>query len=382
MVITLVMDKYVGDDGKVTNGTTMTTLRFAKKLMEHGHEVRIVTCTPNTSSNVYVVPEYNMGCFTKITHAQGMALGKPDKEILKKAFEGSDVIHFLMPFMLAREGKRMADEMGIPSTCAFHVQPENITYSLGLKGNKLASNTIYNVFRGYYNKFNHVHCPSNMIANQLHQHGYKAETHVISNGVSSAFVPKEVEKPTEYKDKIVVMMIGRLSNEKRQDLIINAIAESKYKDKIVLVLCGVGPQKDKIDKLAKKKGVKVEFKFLAEKDLVDVCNYADIYVHASDIEIEAIGCIEAFSCGMVPIISDNELSATNQFALTDYNLFKHGNYFDLRDKIEFFIEHDDIKQDLSKKYIEYAKQFALDNCVKELEKVFEKAIEENKSQTM
>lgn len=382
MVITLVMDKYIGDDGKVTNGTTMTTVRFAQKLIEHGHEVRIVTCTPNSSKNVYVVPEYNMGVFTKVTHEQGMALGKPDKKILEEAFRGSDVIHFLMPFMLARSGKRLADKMGIPSTCAFHVQPENITYSLGIKGNKAACNIIYGVFRRYYNKFNHVHCPSKMIANQLHTHGYKAQTHVISNGVSSAFVKKNVERPIEYKDKIVVMMIGRLSNEKRQDLIINAIAESKYKDKIVLILCGVGPQKEKIDKLAKKKGVDVEFKFLKQNELVDVCNYADVYVHASDIEIEAIGCIEAFSCGIVPIISDNELSATNQFALTDYNLFKHGNYYDLRDKIEFLIEHEDIKEKLSKQYVEYAKQFALDNCVLELEKVFQQAIDENKSQKM
>ncbi len=380
MVITLVMDQYVGDDGKITNGTTMTTLRFAKKLQEFGNEVRIVTCTKNSDDNVYVVPEYHFWFLDKIIHEQGMAIAKPETKILKEAFEGSDVIHFLMPFFLARKGKKLADKMGIATTCAFHVQPENMTFSVGLGKMKWANEVIYRSFRGYYNKFTHIHCPSKMIANQLAIHGYTGKTHVISNGVDKGFKPEKVERPKEYDGKIIVMMIGRYSKEKRQDLIINAISESKYKDKMVLVLCGVGPEKKNLQKLAAAKGVAVEFKFLQQPDLVKLCNYADVYVHASDAEIEAIACIEAFSCGIVPIISDSEISATNQFALCDKNLFKHGDYLDLRDKMEYLIEHKEEKEELSKQYVEYAKQFELDNCVRELEKVFKQAVKEKKQE--
>lgn len=46
-------------------------------------------------------------------------------------------------------------------------------------------------------------------------------------------------------------MIGRLSREKRQDLIIKAIGESKYNDKIQLVLCGKGPWKAHLESLSK-----------------------------------------------------------------------------------------------------------------------------------
>ncbi len=376
MVITLVMDQYVGDDGKITNGTTMTTLRFAKKLQEFGNEVRIVTCTKNSDDNVYVVPEYHFWFLDKIIHEQGMAIAKPDKKTMREAFQGSDVVHFLMPFFLARKGKKIADEMGIATTCAFHVQSENMTFSVGLGNMKWANEAIYRSFRGYYNKFGHIHCPSKMIADQLAVHKYTGKTHVISNGVDKGFKPEKVERPKEYEGKIVVMMIGRYSKEKRQDLIIKAISESKYKDKMVLVLCGVGPEKENLQKLAKAKGVSIEFKFLSQPELVKLCNYADVYVHASDAEIEAIACIEAFSCGMVPIISDSKISATNQFALSDKNLFKQGDYMDLRDKIEYLIEHEEEKEKLSRQYVEYAKQFALDNCVRELEKVFRTAIQE------
>ena len=79
---------------------------------------------------------------------------------------------------------------------------------------------------------------------------------------------------------------------------------------------------------------------------------------------------------MVPIISDSKISATNQFALSDKNLFKQGDYMDLRDKMEYLIEHEEEKEKLSRQYVEYAKQFELDNCVRELEKVFKSAIQE------
>lgn len=42
MIITLVMDQY----GQVNNGTTVTTMRFAEVLRQHGHEVRIVAYNP------------------------------------------------------------------------------------------------------------------------------------------------------------------------------------------------------------------------------------------------------------------------------------------------------------------------------------------------
>lgn len=73
-----------------------------------------------------------------------------------------------------------------------------------------------------------------MIANELRKHNYKAKITVISNGVSNNFKKIEVEKPENLKDKFVILMVGRYSKEKRQDLIIEAIKKSKYeKNKVI-----------------------------------------------------------------------------------------------------------------------------------------------------
>lgn len=377
MVITLIVDSYAD----ATNGTTMTSRRFAETLMKHGHTVRIAASTIDES-----IPEENrfeLGIrktpvLYQVSKTQGFIFAKRNKKQIKKAIEGSDVVHFLFPFKAQKYGKKVCDRLQVPSTAAFHLQPENITSTIHLNRFDSVNNFIYRKFRKFYNRFSHVHCPSEMIKGQLEQHGYTSKLHVISNGVPEFFQSKPVEKPAEWKDKYVILMVGRLSVEKRQDVIIEAIQKSKYESQIQLVLAGKGPWKSHLETLSEKLTNPVIFGTYDVNHLVNIINSADLYVHSSDAEIEAISCIEAFSCGLVPVISDSEICATKQFALDERNLFVHGDSDSLKEKIEYWIEHPEDKQKRSEEYIEYAKKFSIDHCVKELEEVFEMAISETK----
>ena len=376
MIITLIVDSYAS----ASNGTTMTTRRFAEVLMKHGHTVRIAASTVDKidPENSFELGISKIPVLYQVSKSQGFIFAKKNKKVIQEAIKGSDVVHFLLPFGCQRYGKKICDQLHIPSTAAFHLQPENITSTIHMNKMKFVNNYIYHKFKKFYNKFKHVHCPSNMIADQLREHGYKANLHVISNGVSDAFKKQEVSKPELLKDKFVILMIGRYSVEKRQDLIIHAIKESKYEAKIQLILAGKGPWKSHLEALGNELTNPPIFGFYNEKELIDVINYSDLYVHASDAEIEAISCMEAFTCGLVPVISDSKISATNQFALDEHNLFEHGNYHSLKEKIEYYIEHPLEKKQRSLEYIEYAKQYSIDNCVSQLEDVFTLAIEEMK----
>ena len=376
MVITLIVDSYA----QASNGTTMTTRRFAEVLMQHGHTVKIAASTVDNINpdNAFELGISKIPVLYQVSKSQGFIFAKKNKKVLKEAIAGSDVVHFLLPFGCQRLGKKLCDKAMIPTTAAFHLQPENITSTLHMNKLKSVNNMIYRRFKRFYNKFTHVHCPSNMIADQLVQHGYTANLHVISNGVSPAFVKKEVTRPAELQDKYIILMVGRYSVEKRQDLIIHAILESKYESKIQLILAGKGPWESHLKSLGEKLTNPPIFGFYDENELIDLINYSDLYVHASDAEIEAISCMEAFTCGLVPIISDSKISATNQFAIDEHNLFEHGNAQSLKEKIEYYIENPLEKEKRSQEYIEYAKQYSIDNCVRQLEDVFQQAIDENK----
>lgn len=377
MVITFVMDQY----GETSNGTSSTAMRFAHVLRQKGHEVRILTASDIKGDDIYTLPEYRLPVFQYIIDRNGMKFALPDEKILHSAIEGSDVVHMLMPFRAQKAAYEVAEKLHVATTAAFHLQPENITYNIKLNKLKPLNVIMYKKFKKFFDCFGHVHCPSEMLEVLLNKYRYRSHKHVISNGIDPAFRKKEdAVRPAAWEDKYVIVMSGRLAREKRQDVLIRAIAASKYKDKIRLVLCGKGHWQKKVEKLGNKLlPDAMEIKFCTKEELIDILSCADLYVHASEVELEAISCMEAFACGLVPVIADAKMSATKQFALTEHNLFHAGNVRDLTEKIDWYIEHPEEKAALAARYTEYAREFAIDACVdRMIEEMFVTAVQENK----
>lgn len=370
MKILIVIDQY----DNLSNGTTISAKRFVDGLRKNGNEVQILS-TGKDDENKFVLKTYKFPkVIDKYFKANEMVFAKPDENVMRKVFANQDVIHFYMPFNLARKGVKIAEEMHIPHTTAFHVQPENITYAVGLGTNHKINDKIYTYFRSYYNKFRHIHCPSNFIANQLKDHGYTAKLHVISNGVDEDFKLNRKEKPEELKDKIIITMVGRYSPEKRQDVLIEAVKKSKYSDKIQLILGGKGQLYKEYVELSKNLKNPPIMKFLTKEELIDVLSYTDIYVHSADAEIEAISCLEAIASGNVPIISNSSESATVQFAMDEESLFEHGNSEDLAKKIDYYLDNPKHLEEKRKKYAEFANKFRIENSIKLMEEMFKEEI--------
>lgn len=370
MKILIVIDQY----DNLSNGTTISAKRFVDGLRKNGNEVQILS-TGKDEENKFVLKTYKFPkVIDKYFKANEMVFAKPDENVMRKVFANQDVIHFYMPFNLARKGVKIAEEMHIPHTTAFHVQPENITYAVGLGTNHKINDKIYTYFRSYYNKFRHIHCPSNFIANQLKEHGYTAKLHVISNGVDEDFKFNRKEKPEELKDKIIITMVGRYSPEKRQDVLIEAVKKSKYSDKIQLILGGKGQLYKEYVELSKSLKNPPIMKFLTKEELIDVLSYTDIYVHSADAEIEAISCLEAIASGNVPIISNSSESATVQFAMDEESLFEHGNSEDLAKKIDYYLDNPKQLEEKRKNYAEFANKFRIENSIKLMEEMFKEEI--------
>ncbi len=158
-------------------------------------------------------------------------------------------------------------------------------------------------------------------------------------------------------------------------MVIEAVKKSKYSKKIQLVLAGIGPMDEAYRKMAEGMPNPVIFNFYNHNDLKDLYAQSDLYVHASDVEIEALSCMEAFATGLVPVISNSvERSATPQFALDERSLFLPGNSDDLAVKIDYWIEHEEERKRMELEYAELGKKYALDKCVLEMIDMFNDAI--------
>ncbi len=376
MKILIVIDQFDNSN----NGTTISARRFAKGLQDDGNEVYVVSTGDKKDEYKFNLKELPLPPgISHLIKSQGMSFAIPNTEILEKAIRNMDVVHFYMPFFLSKAGLKICQKLHVPHTAAFHVQPENITYSIGLGTKTKVNDMIYTHYRdSFFNKFTHIHCPSEFIANQLKKHGYTAKLHVISNGVDDGFKYYGKEKLPEFKDKFVISMIGRYSNEKRQDVLIEAILKSKYEHKIQLVLAGKGPKESKYKKLGEKLTNKPIMKFFNTSDLLNLLKSTDLYVHSADAEIEAISCIEAFACGNVPVIANSPNSATKQFALNEDSLFDAGNSNDLANKIDFWIENENYRKQMEIEYSKSADKYRLKDSIKKMEEMFEDAIREYK----
>ncbi|MBP3619994.1 MAG: glycosyltransferase [Clostridia bacterium] len=373
MIITLVTDQFFQNN----HGTSISGQRFYNGLIKRGHTVRVVSVDDGTNTEYALKERYFGKPITKLINSQGFQFGKPDKEVIKKAIEGSDLVHLYLPFKLECKTMQICREMNIPCTAAFHLAPENITSTIYLNKSKLVNGCLW---KSFYNKMyrfaQHIHCPSQMIANQLEKHKYKANLHVISNGYNEEFKVQPAEKPEELKDKIVITFIGRFSREKRHDLIIKAVKQSKYADKIQLVFGGKGPTKKHIMKMARKLPNYPIFSFFTRPQLVELLNYADLYVHPADIEIEGMSCIEAIACGCVPIVSNSPKSATPQFTVHEMSIFEHGNAKDLTAKIDWWIEHPEELKEQRKVVAEHAKNFRVERSMDYYLDMFEAGIKD------
>lgn len=373
MRIVLVIDQF----DEANNGTTISARRFATALKEHGNEVRVIATGKPTDYKYAVRQMKFLPIVEHLITSQGMRLAIPNKHVFEKAAAWADVVHFMMPSPLAIMGLKHVERLGIPHTAAFHCQPENITYTLHLGNSKRVNDFVYVKFRDtFFNRFTHIHCPSDMIANQLRSHGYTAQLHVISNGISPQYTYGRLPQEDWMRGRFNVLMVGRYAGEKRQDVLIDACAQCRRRDDIQVILAGKGPLEKKYRRLAEKLPNPIVMEFYEPGRLLEILHMADLYVHTSDAEIEAMSCMEAFACGLVPVIADSPRSATPQFALDGRSLFPAGDAGALAEKIDWWFDHPAEREEMGKRYAEHAKQYALDRSIQRTEEMFRTAIQE------
>jgi len=381
MKITIVCDVL----GKENNGTTIAAMNLIRALVKQSHEVKILCADQDKKgqANYYVVPNRSFGKFLdKLVAKVGVALAKPDDNIVREAVKDADVVHLLVPFKLSQHALAICKELGIPTTAGFHMQAENFTSYFKLNKSKLANHAVYKyIYKKVYKNVDGIHYPTKFIRDTFEKNIKKSTPgYVISNGVNSYVQKREVEKPAGFKDKFILLSIGRLAREKSQDTLLKAVMYSKYKDKIQVILAGQGLKEKTYKKLGDKLPIKPIMKLFPRDEIIDVINYCDLYVHPADVELEGIACLEAIACGKMTIVSDAKTSATKDFAVDEKCIFKKRNPKDLARVIDYWLDNPKEKEKYEKKYLKNAHVFNQDECMKRMEEMMKEVIKNKKKQ--
>ena len=360
--------------GAENNGTTIATMNLVRYLKSKNHDVRILCADQDKRNldNYFIVKNLSLGrLIDKYIEKVGVTLAKPQKHVIEAAMQDVDLVHVMLPFALSKAAVKIAKKKGIPVTAGFHCQAENFTSYLKLNRSKLVNHLVYrNMYRKVYRYANAIHYPTEFIKNVFESHIKKQTNgYVISNGVNDRVKRKDIKKPENLKDKFVIITTGRYAREKSQDTLLKAVALSIHKDEIQLILAGQGTKEKCYKKLAQKLHITPIFKFFDRDEIVDALNYADMYVHPAEMELEGIACLEAITCGKLVIVNSSKLSATRNFAVDEKCIFKNRNPQDLARVIDYFIEHENERLDYAEKYYQQAGAFNQNECMKQMEKM-------------
>ena len=369
------------------NGMAASCRRTAKYLKEAGHEIGILS-GPNLLAEEpqpeFPLRRFIFPLFHPMIESLGYQYASSDKKMIRKAVEWADVVHLVEPFVLQRKTIKIAKELGKPITTTYHLHPENITCHMGpLFYWKGLNRGLLRMARHFiYNDCAALQCPTENVLDRLRRYHVNAQLHLISNGVIPDKCIRPENPPQDYLDPerpLKVIYIGRLSAEKDQLTLLEAMRYSQYAQRIQLHFAGQGDAEKKIKrkaaKLVKEGVVKYEpvFTFEDRDGLRKLAAGADLAIHCATIEVEGLSIMEALQQGAVPIIAEGPTTGTAQFALDHRSRFPQRNPEALAQRIDYWLSHPQERWEMGKKYAESMERYDIQKSTEQLIQMFRDA---------
>jgi glycosyltransferase involved in cell wall biosynthesis len=336
--VLIVTDQYE----PMVGGVPTVTRDLAKGLAGRGHAVAVVAPSdtryghsagglPGTRAGVVAVdfrgslpwPWY-----------EGQRLGVlPRAGKLISGFE-PDVVHLHSPLTLGAAARPAARRRHVPVVYTNHYLPLNVWPPAARAGrgagpaSRARDAAFYAYVTGFANRCDLVTAPTATALRLLRDHGLRAPSQAVSNGVDlDRFSPGPGgrEEAAALRSRYalpagrpLVLSVGRLSPEKRADVLIAAVARLPGTGKAragdagqddddgpVLVLAGTGPDEDRLRSLARHYGVadRVRFPgFVADDDLPGLYRLADVFAIASQAELQSLVTMAAMASGL-PVVA-------------------------------------------------------------------------------
>ena len=327
MRIAIFSDTYTPD----INGVATSTKILKDELINHGHEVLVVTSELPSESDYEDDPNDNI---LRVPGLEIQALYgyracniysfKGMKEIKSMNIE---VIHVQTEFGIGIFGRIVGEALNIPVVYTYHtmwadyshyVNPINSTAIDGL-----IKKAITRISKFYGDKSAELIVPSIKTKEALEKYGLHKNMHIIPTGLElDKFDPKnkddklinQIKEKYGIKEQFIVTFLGRIAKEKSIDVLINAMKEIvKENDNILCLIVGGGPYLDELKELVKDDQIEKYIIFTGPKLSQEVPSYyhlSNVFVSASVTETQGLTYIEAMASG-IPAVARYDQNLEN-----------------------------------------------------------------------
>jgi 1,2-diacylglycerol 3-alpha-glucosyltransferase len=365
MRIIIVTEQYL----PMLGGVATVTRNLSQELAAAGHAVRVVAPSEthrNERTQDGPVPVRRFASFEWPSY-DGLRIAFPPVAPLRKLFATfrPDVVHIHSPIVLGNVAQFLAAALHVPVVATNHYMPENMSPTLStdpLLG-KSFDTLAYTYLVSFYNRCDYVTAPTAFALGLLRQHGLVAPGQPVSNGIDlSHFAPQSRDEALRRRlglpaDRPLILYIGRLSDEKRVSVLLDAMAQVRAPAH--LAIGGDGPEADELRRRARDLELTERVTFLgrvADDDLVPLYRLGDLFAMPSTAELQSLSTLEALAVGL-PVVAANagalpELVRDGENGL----LFTPEDSAELSERLTQLVTHPALRRRMAKAAIATAAQ--------------------------
>jgi glycosyltransferase involved in cell wall biosynthesis len=317
--VLIVTDQYE----PMVGGVPTVTRELARGLAERGHAVQLLapstTGRSATAGGRLTVARRRSVRWPWYEDQRLGLLGRAAAAELVDGF-APDVVHVHSPLTLGAAARSAARRRRVPVVYTNHYLPANVHPTADRADRNKAARVagalfdvgFYGYLTAFANRCDRVTAPTATALLLLREHGLRAPSQVVSNGIDlEVYSPGAADESLRRRYALpagrpLILSVGRLSPEKRADVLIEAVAAQDEQD-TVLALAGSGPDEGRLRDLAIRRGVCERVRFLGfipGTDLPGLYRLADLFAIASEAELQSLVTMEAMASGL-PVVAVN-----------------------------------------------------------------------------
>jgi glycosyltransferase involved in cell wall biosynthesis len=328
MRIVIVTEQYA----PMLGGVATVTQNLSQDLAEAGHQVWVVAPSPghhHEQSEHGCVQEYRFASFEWPSY-DGQRIAFPPVTPLNRLFRRvrPDIVHIHSPIVLGNLAQLLAATLHLPVIGTNHYMPINMAPSLtseALLGKRFEALS-YSYLVSFYNRCDFVTAPTATALDMLKQHGLKVPGQPVSNGIDLerfSIRPRDEALRRRLRlpaDRPIILYVGRLSYEKRLNVLLDAMAQ--LREPAHLAIAGSGPAREDLEEQVAALGIGRRVTFLGrvpDDDLVPLYRLGDLFAMPSVAELQSVAALEALAVGL-PVVAA-EAGALPELVRDGYNGF-------------------------------------------------------------
>jgi glycosyltransferase involved in cell wall biosynthesis len=312
--IMVVTDQYE----PMVGGVPRVTRELARGLAGRGHAVALVVPGPGWRGGLGTAEQVSVTYRGSLRWPwyDGMRLGCLPVWAARKliASFAPDVTHIHSPVTLGVMARVGAGRQRVPVVYTNHYLPANVRPSTAPRSRVLDALFYRHVVR-FSNRCSYVTAPTATALGLLRERGLRVPSRVVSNGVDlRTYSPGPADDRLRNRygldsGRPLILSVGRLSAEKRMDVLLDAAARLGYGNQenpgAQIAIVGAGPDEARLRAQAQRLGLAGKVRFLGfvpGSDLPGLYRLADVFAIASEAELQSLTTMEAMATGL-PVVA-------------------------------------------------------------------------------